>query len=237
MQDSQQLLKRLEDDLSAASANNVRESQRQALMDLGRFHYDRGDFMTASKAFMRSRDRCSSARDTVAFCAAVIRTYAQLHNWPMVTTYVSKAEGAAAGPPRGSAAGAVAATGGGSGGDPSTPPKSGMSATRRAQMSAAAALADLATARYNNAALHFAAVGPSLGTEFSDVVTGADVARLGALCALASCDRAWIRNRLLGSATFAMHLESFPEVRRLLVLDGVHRGTLSRVRWEIFCPV
>jgi COP9 signalosome complex subunit 1 len=205
--DSAALQRRLEGDLAAATANNIRESQRQAMMDLGTFFYDRGDFAAASKQFMRSRDRCSSARDTLAFCAAIVKTYAQLGNWPMVATYVSKAEAASAAAAAGGKGAASAAAGGGA------------ADGARAAMAACAGLADMATGRYGVAAAHFAAVGPALGPDFADVVTGADVARYGALCALAARERGWIRREMLGNATFAMHLESSPEARRSLITD------------------
>ena len=84
--------------------NSCAHTRSQAAMDLGTFHLDRGDFASAAKLFMRSREHCATAADGAAFHAAVIRTYVLMGNWPMVATYVVKAQQQAAGalllPPR-----------------------------------------------------------------------------------------------------------------------------------------
>lgn len=190
------LLQQLTSDHADAVANSVRESQRQASMDLGAFHYARSDFATASKLFMRSREQCSTAADAAAFHAAVIRTYVQMANWPMVATYVTKAQAAAAPAAAQSAEGRAAAA-------------------RAGSLRAVAGVADMVMGRYRSAAGHFAAVGPVLSPDYADAVTSADVARYGTLTALATCERAWLRKSLLNDAGFSMHLESLPLVRTL----------------------
>ena len=81
-----------------------------------------------------------------------------------------------------------------------------------AQLAATGALADMALGRPAAAAHGFSKVGTSLGSAFDDVVTSVDIARYGTLCGLAAHDRAWLRTHLLGSSTFALHLEALPEV-------------------------
>jgi hypothetical protein len=204
--DSALLLKKLEEDHRASVANNIRESQRQSTMHLGSFYYDRGDFMTASKYFMRSRERCASNQDVADFCVAIVRTYAQMGNWPMVATYVNKYESTATAPHRPRPFTATRPL-------PDGPPTDPHADARLGQMPAVVGLGDMVTGRYRSAASHFARVGPSLNGGLSDVVSGVDVARYGTLCSLAACERRWIRTELLGKPAFAMHLESLVEVR------------------------
>jgi len=61
-QASQRLREKLEDDLSAAKTNSIRESMRRGQMDLGDFHYRRGAFLDASKCYMRARDYCNTPK-------------------------------------------------------------------------------------------------------------------------------------------------------------------------------
>lgn len=186
--ESDVLRKRLEADLHAAKANNIRESIRQSSMDLGMFYFDRSDYVSASKMFMRTRDHCSNNVQMLDFCIAVIKTYVLTQNWPMVSTYVGKAEGILA--------------------DPKTERQKQV----QAQMHAVAGLADLSLSRYRQAAMNFSKVGSELGSSFDDVVASIDVARYGVLTALATHDRTAIRAQFLNSPTFSTHLECMLEV-------------------------
>jgi COP9 signalosome complex subunit 1 len=186
--ESEALKKRLEADLNAAKANNIRESIRQSSMDLGMYHFERSDFVWASKMFMRTRDHCSNNSQMLDFCLAVLRTYVLTQNWPMVSPYVGKAEGILA------------------------DPKTDRHKQIQAQMHAVAGLADLSMGRYRQAAVNFSKVGSELGSSFDDVIASIDVARYGVLTALATHDRTAIRSQFLNSQTFSTHLECMLEV-------------------------
>lgn len=190
--ESDTLRKRLESDMAAATANNIRESIRQSCMDLGTFFFDRSDFPAASKMFMRTRDLCSNNNQMLDFCIAVIRTYVMTQNWPMVSTFVGKAETML--------------------NDPQTDRMKQI----RAQMHAVAGLADLCMNRHKQSATNFSKVGAELGSSFDDIIASIDVARYGTLAALATHDRTALRPLFLNSPSFAVHLESMLEVRRFL---------------------
>jgi 26S proteasome subunit RPN7 len=165
---------------------------RQCTMDLGRFHYDRGDFVAASKTLLAARDHCASPPQMLQFFMAVIRTYVAAGNWPMVTTYVSKAEQIV------------------NVGKPSEAKEE--YAALRAQLHAVAGLAELSMQHYRAAAVAFSRVGPELGSSLDDVICAADVARYGTLTGLAQFDRSELRSRFLNSPAFAGPLESVVEV-------------------------
>lgn len=186
--ESDSLRKRLESDLAAATANNIRESIRQSCMDLGTFFFDRSDFPAASKMFMRTRDLCSNNNQMLDFYIAVIRTYVMTQNWAMVSTFVGKAETML--------------------NDPQTDRMKQI----RAQMHAVAGLADLCMNRHKQSAANFSKVGAELGSSFDDIIASTDVARYGTLAALATHDRTALRPHFLNSPTFAVHLESMLEV-------------------------
>lgn len=59
---SDRLKDKLMDDLNAAKTNSIRESMRRTQMDLGNFYYDRADFASAAKCYMRARDHCATGK-------------------------------------------------------------------------------------------------------------------------------------------------------------------------------
>jgi COP9 signalosome complex subunit 1 len=188
-QEAVQLLQQLLEDQTSATANMVREGQRQSALDMGEYYYERGNVTAASKFFMRCREHCQSPHDLLMSQIAIIRAQAQMLNWPMVSVYVSKAQELLSHPkvglvPPGTAAG----------------------------LSAVAGIADMALGHQGLAAEHFAAVGPTISAELQDVATSTDVARYGALMSAAAHPRSWLRNKLLNNAHFVTHLESLPQV-------------------------
>ena len=70
------------------------ESIRLGHTDLGDYAAARGDLAGAFKAYVRSRDYCTTSAHVVAMCLAVIRVTAELHNFTHVANYVQKAESA-----------------------------------------------------------------------------------------------------------------------------------------------
>jgi hypothetical protein len=200
--ESELLKEKLESDLASAKANNIRESIRQSSMDLGHYYLDRSDYITASKLFMRTRDHCATNAHMLDFCLAVIRSYVLSQNWPMVLTYVQKADSILTGT------------------------MTEKQKQIRAQIKAVSGVAELSMSRYRQAALNFSEVGAVMGSNFEDVVSGVDVARYGVLAALASFDRTDLRVRFLNSTTFSTYTESMLEVRRPPYYTFVRRNVL-----------
>lgn len=175
-QESERLLKQLQEDHVSATQNVVREGQRQSALEIGAYHYDRGNAPTAGKYFMRCREHCQSVGDHLAAHIAIVRAHAQMLNWSMVSVYVSKAQELLGHPNIGSVATGTAAG-----------------------LSAAVGVAEMALGHHRPAAEHFAAVGPSISAELQDVAASVDVARYGTLMAAAMQHRSWLRDRLLNN--------------------------------------
>ena len=152
--------------------------------DLGVFHYERGDFNTALKCYVRTRDYCTTSKHIIEMCTNVIRASLQMGNFTHVANYITKAE--------------------------STP--DGNDAPLVAQLRVAAGLAYLENKKYKLAARKFLEVPAEHHAVFSDVASAQDVALYGGLCALASFDRAELKEKLIESSSFKAFLELFPQV-------------------------
>lgn len=73
-----QRLDKLELDLNTHKTSLVKEAIRMGHNDLGDFHYERGDFATALKCFVRTRDYCTTSKHIIAMCLNVIRASVQM---------------------------------------------------------------------------------------------------------------------------------------------------------------
>jgi len=85
-------LDKLESDLASHKTSLVKESIRMGHSDLGDFHASRGDFATALKCYVRTRDYCTTSRHTLSMCLAVVKVSIHMGNYTHVSNYVSKAE-------------------------------------------------------------------------------------------------------------------------------------------------
>uniref|UniRef100_A0A7S4BKE0 26S proteasome regulatory subunit Rpn7 N-terminal domain-containing protein n=1 Tax=Chrysotila carterae TaxID=13221 RepID=A0A7S4BKE0_CHRCT len=153
--------------------------------DLAEFHCDRGDFTTALKCFVRTRDYCTTTKHTVSMCLNVIKISIHMGNFTHVSNYVTKAE--------------------------STP--SGSDALLTSQLKIAAGLTHLSGKKYKLAARKFLEVNADLGSGFNEVASSQDVALYGSLCALAAFDRQELKAKLIDNSAFRTLLELFPECR------------------------
>ncbi|KAI6019127.1 26S proteasome subunit RPN7-domain-containing protein [Pisolithus marmoratus] len=80
------------------------------------------------------------------------------------------------------------------------------------------ALSHLGTGAYDKAAVAFLRLGPpeQLGDWIGKLVAPSDIAIYGALCALASLSRSFVKAQLVDNPTFATYIEQEPYVRELV---------------------
>uniref|UniRef100_A0A7S4BL18 PCI domain-containing protein n=1 Tax=Chrysotila carterae TaxID=13221 RepID=A0A7S4BL18_CHRCT len=185
---STQTLEKLETELTSHKTSLIKEAIRMGHNDLAEFHCDRGDFTTALKCFVRTRDYCTTTKHTVSMCLNVIKISIHMGNFTHVSNYVTKAE--------------------------STP--SGSDALLTSQLKIAAGLTHLSGKKYKLAARKFLEVNADLGSGFNEVASSQDVALYGSLCALAAFDRQELKAKLIDNSAFRTLLELFPEVRELV---------------------
>lgn len=201
-------MEKLEADLQSSKALLIKESIRIAHLDVGDHHAARGDLPEALKAYVRSRDYVASPSHNIAMCLAVVRVASELGNWPLVLSYVSKAEAELAS--AGGAAKQPQTAAGGGGTLPSDP-------ALGAKLAASAGLALLKSGRYKQAARRFCETSFELAAGgFPEVLTPADVALYGGLCALATFERGELRRRVIHNPGFCSFLELLPEIRDLV---------------------
>ena len=154
--------------------------------DLGDFHYDRGDFNTALKCYVRTRDYCTTSKHIITMCLNVIRASIQMGNFTHVANYITKAE---------------------------SNPDASADPALLSQLRIASGLAQLESKKYKLAARKFLEVSAEHGSGYTEVASAQDIALYGGLCALASFDRAELRTKVIESSSFRAFLELYPHVR------------------------
>mmetsp|Transcript_5331 Transcript_5331/g.11649 ORF Transcript_5331/g.11649 Transcript_5331/m.11649 type:complete len:465 (+) Transcript_5331:170-1564(+) len=180
---------RLETELHAYKSNLIKESIRMGHNDLGEFFYERGDLQNAFKSYVRSRDYCTTSRHIITMCLNVIKVAIEMRNTMHINNYVAKAE---------------------------QTPDVAADPVVMAKLRAAAGLAFLQSRKYKQAARKFVEVNAELGSSYSDVLAPQDIATYGALCALATFDRAELQSKVILNLTFKEFLELVPELRELI---------------------
>merc|ERR1719163_2128840 len=150
-----QRLEKLDSDLSQHKTSLVKESIRMGHNDLGDFHSARGDFATALKCYVRTRDYCTTSKHIITMCLNVIRVSIHMGNFTHVANYISKAE---------------------------TTDTSNSDPILMAQLKVAAGLAQLESKKYKLAARKFLDTNPELGSSFNEIVSPQDVAIYGGVC-------------------------------------------------------
>ena len=181
----------LDAELNGYKTNMIKESIRMGHNDLGDFHRERGDLQTAFKCYVRTRDYCTTPRHVIQMCLNVVRVGVESENYAHVGNYASKALSL----PDASVAADPAAL---------------------AQLGRAAGLAALHSRRYAQAARKFTDACGDHGESPDEVMTAADAARCGGLCALATFDRDELRRRAVDAPAFRAALESAPEIRGII---------------------
>jgi len=184
-----QRLEKLENDLGQHKTSLVKESIRMGHNDLGDFHSARGDFAMALKCYVRTRDYCTTSKHIITMCLNIIRVSIHMGNFSHVANYITKAESTDS-----------------SGSDP----------VLMAQLRVSAGLGQLEAKKYKLAARKFLETNPELGSSFHEIVSPQDVATYGALCALASFDRAELKAKVIDNTNFRSFLELVPEVREIV---------------------
>jgi len=179
----------LESLLTGYRQNLIRKKIRTGHNDLGAFFYDRGDFTSALRSYIRSQDYCTTTEHVIEMCMNVIKVSVAMNNFAHVPNYVSKAE---------------------------TSPGNAANKIAEAQLKATAGLTHLENRKYKPAAKKFIETSFELGSKFNDVIAPEDIAIYGSLCALAEFDRKELKQEVLDNAQFQNYLESVPRLGQCL---------------------
>ncbi|KAK1365500.1 COP9 signalosome complex subunit 1 [Heracleum sosnowskyi] len=160
--------------------------------DFGDFYYAHGALGDAFKNYVRTRDYCTTARHIIHMCLNAILVSIEMGLFTHVTSSVSKAEQSL----------------------------EAVEPIVAAKLRCAAGFAHLEAKKYKLAARMFLETHPELGNNYSEVIAAQDVATYGGLCALASFDRAELRQlqnaKVIDNINFWNFLELVPEVRELI---------------------
>ncbi|GKZ24823.1 hypothetical protein AbraCBS73388_011827 [Aspergillus brasiliensis] len=181
---------RLEHELRGYKNNLIKESIRMGNEDLGQHYNQIGDLVSASKAYSRMRDYCTTPTHIASMLFKIINVAIERGDWLSVQSNVHRLRNLQS--------------------------KQEEQAKNQPKMSAALGLSQLHSGAYVDAANSFLATDPSLGDSYNEVLTSNDVAVYGGLCALASMDRNELQRRVLDNNSFRNFLELEPHIRRAI---------------------
>ncbi|GAD94163.1 COP9 signalosome subunit 1 (CsnA), putative [Paecilomyces variotii No. 5] len=181
---------RLEHELKGYKNNLIKESIRMGNEDLGAHYHQIGDLASASKAYSRMRDYCTTPNHIASMLFKIINVSVDRGDWLAVQSNVHRLRNLQSKPEE--------------------------QAKNQPKMCAVMGLAQLAAGTYLDAANSFLATDPSLGDTYNEIITSNDVAVYGGLCALASMDRNELQRRVLDNSSFRNFLELEPHIRRAI---------------------
>lgn len=158
--------------------------------DLGQHYHQIGDLVSASKAYSRMRDYCTTPNHITSMLFKIINVAIERGDWLSVQSNVQRLR--------------------------SLHSKQEEQNKNQPKMSAALGLSQLHSGSYMEAANSFLSTDPSLGDTYNEVLTSNDVAVYGGLCALASMDRHELQRRVLDNNVFRSFFELEPHIRRAI---------------------
>ncbi|CAF1230566.1 unnamed protein product [Adineta ricciae] len=208
-----QKLEKLDTDLRNFRTNSIKDSIRRGNDDLGDHYLGAGDFHSAVRCYVSSRDYCVSPRHVITMCMNVIKASFFMQNWTNVLSYVTKAEQALESleTTTKSAAAPSATTSSSSSADLSE-------AEIASRLKVYAGIAELATGRYKLAARHFLAVSfDHCANKFQDLISPQTLIRYVCLCSLATLERSEVHRLIIMSSNMKQYLELEPAIRDIIL--------------------
>ncbi|RAK76442.1 COP9 signalosome complex subunit 1 [Aspergillus fijiensis CBS 313.89] len=181
---------RLEHELKGYKNNLIKESIRMGNEDLGQHYYLIGDLTSASKAYSRMRDYCTTPTHIISMLFKIINVAIERGDWLSVQSNVHRLRNLQS--------------------------KQDEQSKVQPKLSTALGLSQLHSGSYLDAANSFLNTDPGLGDSYTEVLTSNDVAVYGGLCALASMDRHELQQRVLDNNSFRNFLELEPQIRRAI---------------------
>ncbi|OQR92082.1 COP9 signalosome complex subunit 1 [Achlya hypogyna] len=179
---------RLEQELNSYKSSLIKESIRIGHNDLGEFYYRVGDLASALRSFVQARDYCTSDKHIAEMCFNVIRASVHLKNFGNVSNYLVKLEQSAV----------------------------ETDVIFASKVAATFGLVHLVNKKYHNAALKFVECNVEIGASYNEVLHAEDIALFGGLCALATFDRAELRDKVINNPSFKAFLELVPRLREMI---------------------
>ncbi|QSS55461.1 COP9 signalosome complex subunit [Histoplasma capsulatum var. duboisii H88] len=181
---------RLEHELKGYKNNLIKESIRMGNEDLGHHYHLIGDLPSASKAYSRMREYCTTTSHIGSMLFRNIHVAIDRGDWLGVQSSVQRLRNLQFKPED--------------------------EAKNKAKMFAALGLSQLASSAYHSAAINFLSTDPILADNYKEVISANDIAVYGGLCALASMDRADLQTHVLENKSFRNFLELEPHIRRAI---------------------
>lgn len=158
--------------------------------DLGHHYHRIGDLPSASKAYSRMREYCTTTSHIASMLFKNINVAIDRGDWLGVQSSVQRLRNLQFKPED--------------------------EAKNKAKMFASLGLSQLASSAYHAAAINFLATDPSITDNYKEVISANDIAVYGGLCALASMDRADLHTHVLENKSFRNFLELEPHIRRAI---------------------
>ncbi|KAG7096041.1 hypothetical protein E1B28_006722 [Marasmius oreades] len=202
---------KLEGELKTYSNNMIKESIRLGHRDLAEFYRSVGDYPAALKHWTKSREFCTTSQHVLDGCISILELLIEQRNYAHLPTYVFKAESSL----EGATASTIKDKDGGSGNRKNSSTIADVDVLR-SKLDFANALSQLSQGNYERAAYFFLRMGTGtsgLGDWFGKLVSQADIAIYGCVCALGSLSRSAFKVQVIENLSFGAYIEQESYVR------------------------
>ncbi|OBZ90701.1 COP9 signalosome complex subunit 1 [Choanephora cucurbitarum] len=187
------VFEQLEAQVKAAKQNFSKEDIRVSQSQLGDYYYKKGDLPAATKAYVRTRDHCTTSQHIIEMCFNTIQVYLDDQNFShVVQTYITRAEST-----------------------PNIPDKTNTISKLRCCQAVSLLGASDATSTYRAVAEALMEVSFESANSIHTIMSPNDVAIYGGLCALVSYDRRQL-SQVLNNSNFKNFLVLEPSLHELL---------------------
>lgn len=187
----------LDTDSSAHHQPANRELTRSTHNDLGEFNHKIGKLEEARRQYTKTRDYCMSCEHNLQMCVKVVTVNIQANDFSSIESYYKQAE---------------------------SMPDIDNRTIDMSKLIAYSGLSHLVRGNYQLAAARFIACNPytneekiaTLPAEYKEILSLEDIAIYGALCALATMDRASLTTKVMKKPQFHCLLELVPSIREIV---------------------
>lgn len=161
---------------------------------MAKFFFEKGDYQNAFKCYLRGKDYCVNAEQTIEMCINSIILSIESGSWSMIPQYISRVETAMT--------------------------QLNDNEEKKlvdGKLKIAYGLYYLDIGKKKHAAKKFVSVNSAVGMSFNDVFSPQDIVLYGGILALATYDRSELKDILIDSPDFKDYLEYNPVVQEVMM--------------------
>jgi len=184
---SNQMQEKKQAELSHSKSQIALDSTILDLNELGDLHFKRGDFSSALKSYVRTKDHCKTPTHNAEMCLNLLRVLLFMETYRDAARYVEKGESIRS-----------------------------IEQPYKMKFTVLGGLAALKLGNYEDAANRFVQTNITVESTFLHILTCEDIAFYGGLCSLATFSRKRLKVDVLENHEFKKILDFSPQIRELI---------------------